>query len=555
MKLKKRIITGFLLLNISFAMLTSLFKITAAAQHKEVLYKAFAERKDFSDEYFKYQWGLDNDGSLRYSEQTGGKLIKQKLISVEAVKDVDIDLPEARAVYSGGKQETIVAVIDTGVDYNHEDLQNILWVNKGEIAGNGIDDDRNGFVDDVNGWNFYDDNNQIYGGKDDTHGTHIAGIIIANINAKGIAGVVGNSNVKIMVIKALGGEDESGYTSNIIDAINYAEKMGAKICNLSFGTENTDRYLEAAIKNSKMLFVVAAGNGDVNTGIGYSIDSTPMYPASYGYDNIISVANLQADGQLHLSSNYGYSSVDIAAPGTRILSAVDSETFRDSGTLITPYAYMKGTSMAAPFVTGTAALLYSDFPGITLSQVRESILNGTKSLPSLYGKVATGGMLSALGAYNYAYSNYQTFLVFNKQIEEAKKVEEAKRLEELKKEEIKKLEEAKKVEEERKKAELKKKEELAGQKRQEKIKHLKASIKFYRTKTGKIRLKIGSKGIVAVRAVKGKKGIAYFKKGTKGYEIKLNTKNEIVLNLKKGIATFYVIDKQGNEAIKRVVVK
>lgn len=517
MKLTKIILALFLALSISVGIFS---------------YKALASEILFNDRYFHFQWGLDN------------------------ANDIDIDFPEVRAMYSGGKQETIVAVIDTGVDYNHEDLQDAFWVNKGEIPENGIDDDGNGYIDDVHGWNFYDNNNVLYDGKEDMHGTHVTGIIAATINSRGIAGVAGSSSVKIMVLKVM--KDEAGYTFNIVNAINYAEKMGAKICNLSFGTESTDKDLEETIKNSKMLFVIAAGNGDAITEIGNNIDLNPMYPASYSYDNIITVANLQEDGKLHPSSNYSYTAVDIAAPGTKILSTIDSETFNVFPNISSPYGSVNGTSMAAPFVTGTAALLYSDFPGITLSQVREAILNGAKSLPSLYGKVGTGGMLSALGAYNYAYNHYQSFLDFNKKIEEAKikeeKIEEAKRLAEIKKEETRKLEETKKLEMEREKAELKKK-ELKEQKRQEEIKKLKTSIKFYRTKTGKMRLKIGNKGIVAVRAVKGKKGITYFKKGTKGYEIKLNKRNEVVLALKKGIATFYVIDKQGHEVIKRVVVK
>ncbi|MGP1433849.1 MAG: S8 family peptidase [Catonella sp.] len=491
-------------------------------------YKALASEQVFHDRYFNSQWGLDN------------------------ANDIDIDFPEVRAKYSGGQQETIVAVIDTGVDYTHEDLQGALWVNKGEIPENGIDDDGNGYIDDVHGWNFYDNNNVLYDGTEDMHGTHVTGIIAATMNSKGIAGVAGSSSVKVMVIKVM--KDESGYTYNIINAIHYAEKMGAKICNLSFGTESTDKDLEEAIKNSKMLFVIAAGNGDAITSIGNDIDLKPMYPASYVYDNIISVANLQEDGKLHPSSNYSYTAVDIAAPGTKILSTIDSATYNILPNISAPYGYLKGTSMAAPFVTGTAALLYSDFPGITISQIRQSILNGTKTLQSLSGKVATGGMLSALGAYNYAYNNYQSFLFFNKQVEEANR-EEAKRLEEIKNEEEKKLEEAKIAEEERRKAEVKKQAESEKIEKQKKIKELKDSIKFYKTKTGKIRIKIEKKGIAIVRAVKGKKEVKYFEKGTKGYEIKLNKKNQVVLNLKKGIATFYVMDKQGNEVIKRVVVK
>ena len=546
MKTGKKILAGILGMGLCLAAVIVPEKNTVYAQTEEVVYKAFSEKRVFSDKYFNYQWGMNNDGTLKYSEQIGGRLSRQQIIDVEAENDVDIDLPEVRARYSGGKNETIVAIIDTGVDYNHEDLKDVLWVNKGEIPGNGIDDDGNGYIDDVNGWNFYDDNNILYNGKTDTHGTHIAGTIIADINSTGIAGVVGNSKVKIMIIKALGGDDESGFTSGIVDAIHYAEKMGATICNFSFGTENPDKYLEEAIRDSKMLFVVAAGNGDPDTGVGYNIDSRPMYPASYGYDNIISVANLQADGNLHLSSNYSFNSVDIAAPGSRILSTIDSETVNNSyilGRMSTPYAYMTGTSMAAPFVVGTAALIYSEFPGITLSQVRQSVLNGVKSLPLLTGKVSTGGMLSADKAYTYAYNNYQDFLAANKKVEEAKKAEEERLLEEARKTE-----------------ELKNKQAAGKKAKADKLKPSTGkapSIKFSLAKDGEILVKVSDKDkdISVVRYAEGDKSYSYFNKGKKGIKIALNVKNEKSLKLKKGIYTFYAIDKKGNKITKRVVIK
>ena len=553
MRIKKIILAGLLGVNLSLVTISGLNKNVVYAQSTEVVYKAFTEKTDFNGGYFNFQWGLDNDGSFKYSEQVRGKLVKQPLTQVEAVNDVDIDFPEVRAKFSGGRQETIVAVIDTGVDYNHEDLQNVLWVNKGEIPDNGIDDDGNGYIDDVNGWNFYDDNNILYNGKEDSHGTHIAGTIIANINSKGISGVAGSSNVKIMILKALGGADESGFTYGIVNAIEYAERMGATICNFSFGTETTDKYMEEAIRDSKMLFVVASGNGDTNNGLGYNIDTKPVYPASYGYDNIISVANLQADGKLHISSNYSPNSVDIAAPGSKILSTIDSETFNAnyvSGRMPTPYAYMVGTSMAAPFVAGTAALVYSDFPGITIRQVKESILEGVKRFPELTDKVSTGGMLSADGAYSYVYNNYQNFLITNKKLEEAKKAEETKKAENVRKaEEAKKLEEAKKAEEQKN-----------NQKKADKKKISKnsvPSIKIYYTKNGKILVRVNDEDddISLVRYAVGRKNDSYFSDGKKGYKINLNFKSEKILTLKKGRYTFYVMDKKGNKIIKRVVIK
>ena len=556
MRLKKAVITAVLGIGLYTMSFAGLDKGLAYADTTEVVYKAFDDKVSFSDKYFIYQWGMENRGDFKYNEQVGGKLVKQPVTSVKAVSGIDISLPEARAKYSGGRRETIVAIIDTGVDYRHEDLQNVLWVNKGEIPGNGIDDDGNGYVDDVNGWNFYDDNNVIYNGKDDAHGTHIAGTIVANNNTKGVAGIAGGSTVKIMVLKALGGDDESGSTSGIIDAIKYAEKMGAAICNFSFGTDKPDRYLEEAIRDSKMLFVVAAGNGDENTGLGYNIDSRPIYPASYKYNNIITVANLQADGNLHLSSNYSGNNVDIAAPGARILSTIDSESFNRGyvlGRMSSPYAYMTGTSMAAPFVVGTAALLYSDFPGITLNQVRQSILGSVKVLPELAGRVSTGGMLDADSAYNYALNNYQSFVVENKRVEEVRKAEETRQLEEARKvEEAKKAEELKRAEE-LKKAAAEKEETVAKKAAGGKAPTIKLSL----TKDGKVVVKISDKDkdLSLVRYAKGKKGDSYFTKSKKGTKITLNKKNEKSLKLKKGVYTFYAIDKKGNRTIHTVYIK
>ena len=559
MRLKKAVITAVLGIGLSTMSFAGLDKGLAYADTTEVVYKAFDDKVSFSDKYFIYQWGMENNGDFKYNEQVGGKLTKQPVTTIKAVSGIDISLPEARAKYSGGRRETIVAIIDTGVDYRHEDLQNVLWQNPGEIPGNGIDDDNNGYVDDVNGWNFYDDNNVIYNGKDDAHGTHIAGTIVANNNTKGVAGIAGGSTVKIMVLKALGGDDESGSTSGIIEAIKYAESMGATICNFSFGTDKPDRYLEEAIKDSDMLFVVAAGNGDENTGIGYNIDTRPIYPASYRYNNIITVANLQADGNLHTSSNYSANHVDLAAPGARILSTIDTASFNAgyaSGKMSSPYAYMTGTSMAAPYVVGTAALLYSDFPGITLSQVRQSILGGVKVLPELVGKVSTGGMLNADRAYAYALSNYQSFVTENKRVEE-KKAEEERQIEEAKKaEEVRQLEEAKKAEEVKEASEAKKAEEL--KKAAKKASKGKAPLIFLSlTKDGKVLVKISDKDkdVSLVRYAKGKKGDSYFTKSKKGTKLKLNKKNEKSLKLKKGVYTFYAIDKKGNRTIHTVVIK
>lgn len=317
---------------------------------------------------------------------------------VKAVSGIDINMEKAWEAYNGGKREVIVAVIDTGIDYSHEDLEDVIWTNEDEIAGDGIDNDSNGYIDDVYGWNFYNNNNDVFVGSEDSHGTHGAGTIAANLNSLGIAGIAGDTNIKVMSIKALGGSDGAGSTQSIISAIQYAEANGASICNLSFGTTNNDSALKKAIQNSDMLFVAAAGNGSNWTGVGQNTDQTPTYPAAYDLDNIISVANLQYDGTLHSSSNYGVESVDIAAPGTYIISTTPENT----------YSYMTGTSMAAPMVTGVAALVYSQSTDMSLSQVKSVILNSANELDSLENYVKTGGMLDAYAALTYDVSTIDT---------------------------------------------------------------------------------------------------------------------------------------------------
>lgn len=307
--------------------------------------------------------------------------------TVKATAGVDINVEQAWDLYDGGKREVIIALIDTGVDDSHEDLQNVLWTNPGEIPGNGVDDDGNGYVDDIHGWNFYNGNSQIYvSANDDSHGTHAAGTIAASRdNGVGIAGIVSSCSVKIMVLKALGGSDGSGTTASIIEAIQYAQANGASICNLSLGSSFNDRALYQAMAASSMLFVVAAGND------GENIDISPCYPASYELDNIISVGNLNYDGTLHYSSNYGASSVDLAAPGSYILS-----TTPNNG-----YSYMTGTSMAAPMVTAAAAMVYSYFDDITLANVKEILLSSARPLDRLGESTVTGGILDLGAAMAY----------------------------------------------------------------------------------------------------------------------------------------------------------
>ena len=334
---------------------------------------------DFFNDFFGDSFA-DYFGMNYYRTVTG----KQ---NSSAVAGIDINAEAAWEHYNGGSREVIISLIDTGVDTSHEDLSGSFWVNEDEIAGNGIDDDNNGYVDDTNGWNFYRNNNKIYtGSSDDSHGTHGAGTITASTgNELGISGVTDSDSVKIMTLKALGGTSGSGSTASLIEAIRYAEANGASICNLSLAGTSNDRALYQTIADSSMLFVIASGNDGANT------DRTPCYPASYDLDNIISVANLSYDGTLHYSSNYGATSVDIAAPGAYILSTTPNNS----------YGYMTGTSMSAPMVSAAAAMLYSHYDSISLADVKEILLSTATELDSLQGKLTSGGMLNLGAAMAY----------------------------------------------------------------------------------------------------------------------------------------------------------
>ena len=249
---------------------------------------------------FSELWGLHNTG--------------QTIQGSVGVADVDVNGLEASAV-TQGDPNLVVAVIDSGVDFSHPDLAGRAWTNPGEVPNNNLDDDNNGYIDDVNGWDFFHGDKTVHDPTEDRHGTHVSGTIAASIDGQGVVGVA--PKVKIMALKFMG--PEGGYTSDAILAIQYAKAEGAKISNNSWGGgpyDPIDQALYDAINNSGSLFVAAAGNNGSNN------DAYPVYPASYDLPNILSVAAVDNQGKLASFSNYGASTVDIAAPGVGILSSV-----------------------------------------------------------------------------------------------------------------------------------------------------------------------------------------------------------------------------------------
>jgi subtilisin family serine protease len=340
----------------------------------DVLRRPLANAVTPNDPLFDQQWALRNAGqTLAASAQSQTTL----------ASGIDVDALGAWGVRSGSPAVT-VAVIDQGVAITHPDLSGAIWTNPGESgskATNGVDDDGNGYVDDVHGWDFVRGTGKVDTAQDDDqHGTHVSGIIAATRgNGEGIAGLA--SGVRVLPLKFMG--DDGGYDSDAIDAIGYAVAMGAKVINASWGASVGDDPLAAepelrdAISRCGCVFVAAAGNAGASS----DDPSTKVYPAAFGLANEISVGAIDGSGELASFSNYG-SAVDLAAPGDAILSTVPGG-----------YAWGGGTSMAAPFVSATAALMLSLAPTLTPTQVVARIKSSVTTLPSLAGKVATGGML------------------------------------------------------------------------------------------------------------------------------------------------------------------
>lgn len=328
------------------------------------IYRALKTPNDLD---FSKLWGLKNIGQPDSSK-------------AEGVEGVDIKAEEAWDITTGSS-DVVVAVIDTGINHAHEDLKENMWVNDAELKGEaGVDDDKNGFIDDIYGYDFV--NNDGDPMDDHGHGSHCAGTIGAKgDDGKGIVGVAWN--VKLMGLKFLS-RSGSGSLEDAIKAINYATQMGAHIMSNSWGGGPYSDLLKASIEaaNEKnILFVAAAGNHSGNN------DKNPTYPASYDVPNVLAVAAVNNRGQMASFSCYGKKSVHVGAPGVNIYSST-----------LKGYDSWSGTSMATPHVSGVAALLWSHEPNLTAVEVKARLMRSATPLLALKGRVASGGMVNAYNA-------------------------------------------------------------------------------------------------------------------------------------------------------------
>ena len=326
-----------------------------------------------TDPLYGKLWGLNNTGSNEPAKDGSPS-------QTPGVQGADVAAEAAWSLTTGSKK-VVIAVIDTGIDYNHPDLKNQMWVNDKEIPGNGIDDDGNGYIDDIHGWNAQGKNGNPMDGN--AHGTHCAGTIGAeHNNGIGVAGVM--SDVQLMAVKFLS-DSGSGSLSDAIVAIDYATKMNVDIMSNSWGGGGFSQALEDSIKAAKdkgIVFVAAAGNDSNNN------DSRASYPATYQVDNVISVASHTAQDALSSFSNFGKRTVHIAAPGSNILSSTPNGE----------YKVFSGTSMATPHVSGVVGLLVAQEGRLPVLEVRNRLMATATPTASYRKSTVAGGRVHT---YNF----------------------------------------------------------------------------------------------------------------------------------------------------------
>jgi subtilisin family serine protease len=357
-------------------------ELDPAVRSVQLSHRLYRDVDPEDEEFWGFLWGLHNTG--------------QTIQGSAGEPDVDVDGRESLGVSTG--TGVVVAVIDDGVDFSQPDLAGQAWVNPGESGGgketNSVDDDGNGYVDDVNGWDFCHDDKTVHDPDDDFHGTHVSGTIAAKLDGNGIVGLA--PGVKVMALKFIGDDPDCGWDDQAVAAIAYAKSFGVRISNNSWGRSASsnpadDALLKDAIEDSGMLFVASAGNSGVDNDGSF----LRAVPASFDLPNILSVAAVDNQGFLASFSNYGETSVDVSAPGVSIASLIPDYGVNPAG-----YYYLDGTSMAAPHVSAIAALVGSQTPSMldTPTDIKQRILDTAKAVGDTEGFTLTGRVADAASA-------------------------------------------------------------------------------------------------------------------------------------------------------------
>ncbi|WBW98142.1 S8 family serine peptidase [Oceanirhabdus sp. W0125-5] len=375
-------------------------KLASSDEEIEYIVPDYKIKLMSNDTYYDAQWGLQyifkNNNSFDILNTTTGSAISINDSTTSSAIKIDGSKINSEIKYNTSTTSSainlddiqgdgvVVGVIDTGIDIAHEDLAKNIWINTNEIQ-NGIDDDNNGYIDDIFGWDFINNSNSVFNAyeyQSENHGTHIAGIISATKdNGIGVSGTA--PKAKIIPLKVF--ENGEAYTSDIIEAIEYATNKNVKIMNCSWGSEHYNPILRDVIEESGMLFIFPAGNQ------GENIDSKPFYPASYDSENIITVGSINQNEELAYNSNYGQVSVDVYAPGENIISTLPNDE----------YGYLSGTSMATAFVTGQAALILGEYRDIGISELKNAIIESSVEVPSL----PQGRVINNVEAFRYLEEN------------------------------------------------------------------------------------------------------------------------------------------------------
>ncbi len=354
---------------------------------------------DPSVEFAEPNWIYTHQATSDDTYYTNGQLWGMYGASTSPANQYGSNAAAAWANSVTGSKQVYVGIIDEGIQYNHKDLKGQVWTNPYDTA-DGVDNDGNGYKDDIHGWDFFGNDKTVYDGgkkgKKDDHGTHVSGTIGGiGGNGKGVVGV--NWNVTLISAKFLG--PKGGTTAGATKAVDYITDLKTRhglnivATNNSWGVGGFSQALQDAIERANdadILFIAAAGNGG-SDGRGDNNDVVPVYPSNYPNDNIIAVASITSAGGLSSFSNYGATTVDIGAPGSGIWSTTAFNT----------YSNYSGTSMATPHVTGAAALYASTHSGASAAQIKNAILSSAVSTSSLSGKTVTGGRLDANAALSY----------------------------------------------------------------------------------------------------------------------------------------------------------